>query len=119
MRVGDDHHMPVRVRIGIENDIAMRSAVDDTSLLIVLLRSIAEYAARYPVGASNISVTPRSPEMVHGGRVADLGCGAPGARARRRCCRGGHCGGPFGGAPAGSGESPALPQPQQVGNWPP
>ena len=102
--------MPVRVRIGIENDIAMRSAVDDTSLPVVLLGSIAEYAARYQVGASNISVTPRSPEMVHGGRVADLGRGAAAVPARRRSgC--GLCAGPFGGAQAGSGGSPALPPP--------
>jgi hypothetical protein len=26
------------------------------------------------VGGSDIGVTPRSPEIIHGGRVAEIGC---------------------------------------------
>jgi len=73
--VGHDHDMPIRVRICIENDVAMRAAVDDAGLLVAFFRSIAEDAARLLVGASDIGVTPRSPEKIHGGRVAEMRCG--------------------------------------------
>ncbi len=74
VRVGHDHDMSIGVRIGIENDVAMRPAVDDAGLPIAFFGSIAEDAGRLLVGASDVGVTPRSPEMVHGGRVAETSC---------------------------------------------
>src|SRR4029077_2334227 len=69
--VGDDHDVSICVRIGIENDVAMHPAVDDAGLLVAFFGSIAENAARLLVGTSDVRVTPRSPEMVHGARVAE------------------------------------------------
>src|SRR5208337_2354466 len=74
VRVGHNHDMPIRVWIGIENDVAMLGAVNDAGLLVAFFGSIAEDAARLLVGASNIGVTPRSPEIIHGARVAEIRC---------------------------------------------
>src|ERR1700687_459699 len=71
MRVRHDHDMSIRVRIGIENDVAMRPAVDDAGLLVAFFGSIAEDAARLLGSTGNVCVAPRSPEMVHGARVAE------------------------------------------------
>jgi len=77
VRVGHDHDMSIRVRISIENDVAIRPAVYDAGFLVALFGSIAEDAARFLVGASDVGVTPRSPEMVHGGRVAEAARAEP------------------------------------------
>lgn len=74
VRVGHDHDMAIRVRIRIEDDVAMPPAVDDAGLLVALFGSIAEDAARCLVGASDVGVPPWSPEMVHGARVAETSC---------------------------------------------
>src|SRR5208283_1741313 len=69
--VGDDHDVSVGVWKGIENDVAVRAAMDDAGLLVAFFGSVAEDAARLRLGAGYVGVTPRSPELIHGGRVAE------------------------------------------------
>src|SRR5258708_13317652 len=73
--VGHDHDVAVCVWICIENDVAMRPAVDDSGLFVAVFGSIAEDAPRLLGRASHVGVAPRSPEMVHGWRVAEAGSG--------------------------------------------
>ncbi len=72
MGIRHNHDVAIRVWVGIENDVAILAAVDDSRLLVAFFRQVAEDAARLLLGASNISVTPRSPEMIHAGRVAEI-----------------------------------------------
>jgi hypothetical protein len=71
VRVGDDHDVSVGVGIGIKDDEAMLSAVNDEGLAVGFFGGIAEDAAGFLGGAGNVGVTPRGPEMIHGGRVAE------------------------------------------------
>jgi len=72
VRARDDHQMTVVVREAIEDgERPLGPAEDQAFPVIARARQIAEDAARLLVGASDVCVTPRSPEMVHGGRVAE------------------------------------------------
>jgi hypothetical protein len=75
VRVGYDHDVSVGVGIGIKDDEAMLSAVNDEGLAVGFFGGIAEDAAGFLGGAGNVGVTPRGPEMIHGGRVAERRCG--------------------------------------------
>src|SRR5579862_4175136 len=62
----------------------MAAPVDDVSLLVAFLRRLTEDALRGRLRASNVGVTPRGPEMVHGPRVAEWSCGPLMLCGRRR-----------------------------------
>src|ERR1019366_8207752 len=52
--VGHNHDVPIGVRIGIENDVAMRRAMDDKRTLVAFFGSLAKDAIRLLVGACDI-----------------------------------------------------------------
>src|ERR1700693_3315166 len=71
VRIRDDHYVAVGVGIGIEDHVTVGAAMDDSGLFVAELRRIAKNAARYQIGAGNERVAPGSPQVIHGGRVAE------------------------------------------------
>lgn len=63
--------MSIRIRISVENHKAMLPAMNNASLFVTLFRSVAENAARHQISARNIRIAPRSPQVIHHGRVAE------------------------------------------------
>ena len=64
-----DHHVARGVRKGVEDDIAVLTAMHDMSFPIVSqLGQITEDARRGLAGARNVGVAPGSPEIIHMGR---------------------------------------------------
>jgi len=61
----------VGVRISVENNEAIGAAMDDARLFVGLVDGIAEDTPRLLVRATDVGVTPRRPEIIHAGRVAE------------------------------------------------
>src|SRR5579864_4215002 len=67
MLVWHNHHVTRGVGIGIKDDKAMFSAVNDAALFVVLrLGAIAEDTAAGLLAAGDIGVAPRRPDVIHG-----------------------------------------------------
>lgn len=63
---GHDHYVPRRIWIGVEHNVAGSAPVDDARLLVVIeLWQVTEYAANRFIFASDIGITPRSPQVIH------------------------------------------------------
>src|ERR1700691_4823844 len=84
MRVRNHHHVPRRVRIRIQNNETTLAAIDNPRLGIVsILDRVAENAPRSFPRGRNIGVAPRSPEVIHSGRLADANNSGELPRPRR------------------------------------
>src|ERR1700678_2934839 len=72
MCVRNHHHMPRRVRVGVQNDETPLASIDNTRLGIIATRDcLAENALRNLSRGRNVGVAPRSPEVIHSRRLAD------------------------------------------------
>ena len=66
MLVGDDHDMPRGVRVGVEDDEIMLSAMDDERLLVVAgVQQFAKNASRLLIDGGHVRIAPGSPDVVH------------------------------------------------------
>ena len=66
MLEGHDHYVPRRIWIGVEHNVAGSAPVNDACLLVVIeLWQVTEYAASRFIFASDIGITPGSPQVIH------------------------------------------------------